>query len=694
MNSVEPEINDGSDNLYPDIPMYKIDPTAPSLSVAGSSAPQIADVDWAGGKYHGQIVDGKPHGSGMLTYGDRTYIGEFSNGLMHGQGRMNIGPDQCVGTWHESLLHGKVVWRCPPNVFYCEYEFGMQIGTCKISVGGKKTINRKWDNGVMADELVLEIMYDGEIATFKGKWKDGRPHGAGVLKVKVGKKTKTKIVGEFFDGKPHGECTMSSNDGTESYIGGYNNGKYHGTAVLVISQTTYTGEFANGFLSPQDGEAKIQYGDVRTYVGYTKDNVPHGMGKKTWKQSGVSFSGLFDSGEPKSGKYTDPGGYTITCDWVDGKSVSPVVVKMRGSTYTGTYYTPCEITGELTLRNFNGDGELVAEDGTMLRGVFRNGKLNGQGSYECKEYKFESSFKDNVLYGKIVASGDGWEFDSVDITRKPNSECGIGIRLMVLDTAHIWYLATIRKVRSNEVLIHYDGWGKEYDEWITRDSDRLCEKFDYSDTISSSSNGETRVRGKSGALKNGKKDMVYGTKTFGWGTQEGTFSSKFEFKDGTETRGNVVSKGKFRNDKFHSGSITDGETTFDGNYVDRVGKTTYKDGTTVVFEKDEIRINYVNGARYLVEKGNRLLLMDGVQRFVSEGNGVSFVDDIGVHCLISKDGLGVLFMEDGTLMCVDVVENILGPTILQDYKTKFAITKRMFIADDINISHFSKFYKQ
>lgn len=52
----------------------------------------------------------------------------------------------------------------------------------------------------------------------------------------------------------------------------------------------------------------------------------------------------------------------------------------------------------------------------------------------------------------------------------------IGMELDVLDTEHIWCVGTIRGIIHNKVpqiLIHYNGWNKIYDEYISYNSPRL-----------------------------------------------------------------------------------------------------------------------------------------------------------------------------------------------------------------------------
>lgn len=45
-----------------------------------------------------------------------------------------------------------------------------------------------------------------------------------------------------------------------------------------------------------------------------------------------------------------------------------------------------------------------------------------------------------------------------------------------LDTANKWYESTIRDVKPDKILVHYEGWESRWDAWIDRDSPNLAPK--------------------------------------------------------------------------------------------------------------------------------------------------------------------------------------------------------------------------
>jgi mbt repeat len=50
----------------------------------------------------------------------------------------------------------------------------------------------------------------------------------------------------------------------------------------------------------------------------------------------------------------------------------------------------------------------------------------------------------------------------------------VGSELDARDFLNDWYMARVLKVTARRVLVHYIGWGSQYDEWIHRNSNRLA----------------------------------------------------------------------------------------------------------------------------------------------------------------------------------------------------------------------------
>jgi len=89
----------------------------------------------------------------------------------------------------------------------------------------------------------IAISPDGGIK-YVGEWKDGKWHGQGTLTYADG----AKYVGEFKDRQPHGQGTFTSPDGTK-YVGELKDGEVHGQGTFTFSDgTVQRGMWRNGEL--------------------------------------------------------------------------------------------------------------------------------------------------------------------------------------------------------------------------------------------------------------------------------------------------------------------------------------------------------------------------------------------------------------------------------------------------------------
>ena len=111
----------------------------------------------------GDFVEGKMTGKCKFVFqGGGIYNGEVINGVATGK--------------------GKYIYKNPEKTYEGDFKN-----------------NKKHGNGVLVTE---KYTYDGQFA-------DGQMNGKGTLKWKDGK----KLIGEFKDGKPEGECEQVSPDG-------------------------------------------------------------------------------------------------------------------------------------------------------------------------------------------------------------------------------------------------------------------------------------------------------------------------------------------------------------------------------------------------------------------------------------------------------------------------------------------------
>ena len=284
-------------------------------------------VDYAGGTYTGELVNGVPHAQGTWTHpeGDK-YVGEFKNGMRHGQGTYIYSDGRkYVGEYKDGKRHGQgTQYEKKGNVFTRVLTHGKalegdtkkgyyaHIGerTCWLPRNLKKKLTgpldclRDVEGGywnpsegegfyVFNDGGWRKIseMHGQQRGKYVGEWRDGKEHGHGTRIFGKGKFEGDEYVGEFKRGKKHGQGTYTWRNGVK-YVGEYKDGKeWEGTAydtdgnVIAIysegkrqSQATPTQAVAKDSDEPEEsstswspdfkkGLAAAKSGDFATALG-------------------------------------------------------------------------------------------------------------------------------------------------------------------------------------------------------------------------------------------------------------------------------------------------------------------------------------------------------------------------------------------------------------------------------------------
>ena len=162
---------------------------------------------------------------------------------------------------------------------------------------------------------------------YKGKMKDGKPHGKGTITFSSG----AKYVGELNNGVICGLGTYTWPDG-DMYVGDWKDGKQHGHGTFTAygqSGRKYVGEYKDGL---RNGQGKIlSYRDVIVYEGEFKDGKKNGNGKTFWScedphQPGIRhiyFEGEWKDDKVWNGQYYNKFGSISEQKAVNGKNVWP-----------------------------------------------------------------------------------------------------------------------------------------------------------------------------------------------------------------------------------------------------------------------------------------------------------------------------------------------------------------------------------
>ena len=188
-------------------------------------------IELKNASFNGGWMYGKLHGEGTLTWLDnsRSYVGQFRQNHRHGLGRMEVfeGRNQSMKT----VFDGQ--WKCDKFEGH---------GTLYYSNGD----------------------------VYKGSFKDGKPHGHGILKQgKFMGSGASVYVGEWANGSRNGYGVLDDIISGEKYMGmWYNDMKCGAGCVVTVDGVYYEGTFAHNKMT---GRGLMIFEDDTVYDGNLAD---------------------------------------------------------------------------------------------------------------------------------------------------------------------------------------------------------------------------------------------------------------------------------------------------------------------------------------------------------------------------------------------------------------------------------------
>jgi len=196
---------------------------------------------------------------------------------------------------------------------------------------------------------------------YVGEWKDGKKHGQGTYTSGKGVGEGDKYVGEFKSNKYHGQGMYTYSNG-DKYVGEYKDDKEHGQGTFTWSNgNKYMGEFKDG---KKHGQGTFTYSNEKKYVGEWKNGKQNGQGTLTFPD-GRNGVGEWRENKPWNiTEYNKNGNIT-------GKYVNGLKVEKRRK----VVLFEREVDGVLGWYE-NGD----EREDTKFVGEIKNGKQNGEGT--------------------------------------------------------------------------------------------------------------------------------------------------------------------------------------------------------------------------------------------------------------------------------------------------------------------------
>jgi hypothetical protein len=273
-----------------------------------------------GGRYRGEVIDGRLQGEGRIDYANGTYYqGRFKDGLLEGPGEWHgANGERYKGEFHLGLFEGQG-----------------------------------------------EFVY-GDGTRYQGGFKQGDMHGEGHLQ-----QGGASYRGEFRDDRYHGLGTLEWADGS-SYQGRFVRGEPQGEGVRKNAEGQFNGTFKNGMLQ---GEGSYQGEDGERYSGGFRNDMFHGKGRYQ-NGEGEVWSGRFEDGSLTGrGEFRGADGRHYEGEFRHWQYHG----KGKLSLADGSVYQ-----GQFANGQYAGAGELTALDGSRTSGTWRGGELIRQADGEAR----------------------------------------------------------------------------------------------------------------------------------------------------------------------------------------------------------------------------------------------------------------------------------------------------------------------
>lgn len=247
-----------------------------------------------GGRYRGEIVDGRLQGQGRIDYPNGShYRGGFKDGQWHGQGSwQGANGDRYEGEFRQGLFEGQGRFSyATGGVYEGQFRGGSLNGEGRYTEAGL-SYEGNFRNGLYHGQGKLQ--HDG--TTYQGAFANGQPNGEGSRSDADG-----EYSGTFVDGQLNGEGAYRGNGG-DHYIGRFENDLFHGQGRYEDADgNVWTGGFEHGELSgpgeyvgidgsrykgaferwQYQGEGQLQQPDGSRYQGQFRAGRFHGPGTLT-----------------------------------------------------------------------------------------------------------------------------------------------------------------------------------------------------------------------------------------------------------------------------------------------------------------------------------------------------------------------------------------------------------------------------
>jgi hypothetical protein len=236
-----------------------------------------------GGEYDGELLKGELNGKGRIVWPNgNSYDGEFKQGLFHGQGRYEVASKIYTGEFVKGVAQGKgkIVYN-DGREYEGDVDFGEANGVGTLKFENKKYTGEFKNNLFHGEGELLED--NGDI--YQGGFANGLSNGQGLATFADGR----IYQGQFIDGNLTGQGDYR--DGEVIYTGEFKNWLFSGKGRYQFKKMIYVGDFLQGRFH---GVGSQVFGDDLSYEGGFIDGKYNGSG--ILLENGDRYEGEFQSG--------------------------------------------------------------------------------------------------------------------------------------------------------------------------------------------------------------------------------------------------------------------------------------------------------------------------------------------------------------------------------------------------------------
>ena len=346
---------------------------------------------------------------GIRNFKEFTYEGEFRSNVIHGYGKAAwLAVDKTYeGAWRNGLQYGygtEITNRSDGKFIYKgEFLKGRKDGKGKFIHEGIREYVGDFVDGKFHGEGTLKLIT--EDLTYIGQWVKGKRSGYGT---EIDNKNGYEYFGEWIDDHIHGYGVVRYNSGAE-YKGTFVKGKRHGDGEFTYaSGDKYIGQFRSNLFS---GNGEIVYVSGNRFVGYFKNGLKYGKGKTFFSSSTRSENYLEGKLNGPAVETSNDGSKKISMNFIDGKLDGEQIIEFQDGSTKYSYYSNGK---KLTCS----EEAKACEDSAvcLLATVYKNNKTiwreiaNDPYIKEAKSRNLDCGVEEPVQPAKLNLSGSYGDF--------------------------------------------------------------------------------------------------------------------------------------------------------------------------------------------------------------------------------------------------------------------------------------------